>query len=561
MNRRIVQSALALSILSVMSVLGHAEDIQTEQPASATEQVTAQSTDATKLEKIVLTAEEQVKQSLGASIITEEDLEKLPVVNDISEYVRRMPGVNLTGNSATGQRGNNRQIDIRGMGPENTLILVDGKPVTSRNSVRYGWRGERDTRGDSNWVPADAIESIEVLRGPAAARYGSGAMGGVVNIKTKKVTNEVHGSVELYTNQPEDSKEGATNRVGFNLSGPIVKDVLSYRLYGNYNQTDSDAADINPEVNGTRAAAREGVENQDISGRLAWQMTDAQSLTLDLATSRQGNEYTGDTQNSNYDASNTDATDAKTQLLNSLLGTETNTMYRDSFALTHDGKWAWGDTKLVAQYDRTKNKRLAEALAGGPEGSINSDTNRVTSNLETLRFNAETNIPLELYVPQVLTLGAEWVEDEFTDQASTTQGDGSYAEQLTSGDRSKMDSRIASAYVENNMRITDTTDLVLGLRFDDHDKSGSNWSPSLNLTQKLGDYFTLKGGVAKAYKTPNLYQNAEGYLLATNGNGCPIGLSRCVLQGNDDLKPETSVNKEVGIQFEKDIECQFDMVP
>lgn len=95
-------------------------------------------------------------------------------------------GVNLTGNSATGQRGNNRQIDIRGMGPENTLILIDGKPVNSRNSVRYGWRGERDTRGDSNWVPVNAIESIEVLRGPAAARYGSGAMGGVVNIKTKK---------------------------------------------------------------------------------------------------------------------------------------------------------------------------------------------------------------------------------------------------------------------------------------------------------------------------------------------------------------------------------------
>ena len=34
---------------------------------------------------------------------------------------------NLTGNSSTGQRGNKRQIDIRGMGPENTLILVDGK--------------------------------------------------------------------------------------------------------------------------------------------------------------------------------------------------------------------------------------------------------------------------------------------------------------------------------------------------------------------------------------------------------------------------------------------------
>lgn len=555
MNRRIVQSALTLSILSVMSVMSNAEDLQTEQQTSSTAQITTQQTDPTKLEKIVLTAEEQVKQSLGASIITEEDLDKLPVVNDISEYVRRMPGVNLTGNSATGQRGNNRQIDIRGMGPENTLILIDGKPVNSRNSVRYGWRGERDTRGDSNWVPADAIESIEVLRGPAAARYGSGAMGGVVNIKTKKVTNEVHGSVELYTNQPEDSKEGATNRVGFNLSGPIVKDVLSYRLYGNYNQTDADAPDINPlTASGTRAAGREGVENQDIAGRLAWQVNDQQTLLLDIATGRQGNEYTGDIQNSNFDAAGTGGSFSNADYVRGLLGQETNTMYRDSYALTHEGKWDWGDTKLIAQYDKTKNKRIPESLAGGPEGSPNS-FNKKTSTLETLRFNAETNIPLEIVVPQVLTVGAEWVEDDFKDPSSTVQTDASGLINL-SADRESMQSRIASAYIEDNFKVTDSTDLVLGVHFDDHDKSGSNWSPSLNITQKLGDYFTLKGGIAKAYKAPNMYQTSEGYLLYTRGNGCPIKatqISQCYLIGNADLKPETSINKELGVQFEKDM--------
>ena len=545
MKTKWIHSTLSLAVLTILSTTSFAADEFQEQ-----------NSEATKLQAIVMTAEEQVKQSLGASIITQEDLEKLPVVNDISEYIRRMPGVNLTGNSATGQRGNNRQIDIRGMGPENTLILIDGKPVNSRNSVRYGWRGERDTRGDSNWVPADAIESIEVLRGPAAARYGSGAMGGVVNIKTKKVTNETHGSVEAFMSQPEDSKEGVSHRESFNLSGPIVKDVLSYRLFGNYNKTDADAADINPlTASGTRAAGREGVENKDIAARIAWQMTDQQSLTFDTSFGRQGNEYTGDTQNSNYDPNNANAEDDKTQLLNSLLGSETNTMYRDSFALTHEGQWDWGSSKIIAQYDRTKNKRLTEALAGGPEGSINSSNDRPVSDLKTWRFNAESSMPFELMVPQNLTIGAEWIEDDFTDTASTTQVDNSGMVDL-SMDRSSMSNRIGSVYVEDNIQLTDSTDVVLGVRFDDHNKSGSNWSPSFNLTQKLGEYWTLKGGIAKAYKAPNMYQNAEGYLLFTRGNGCPdtsaTASGSCYLVGNANLKPETSINKEVGIQFEKD---------
>lgn len=544
MSNRMMKSVLTVSILSAMlSVANAAETDKAQQQENE-----SQPQDAVKLETMVLTAEEQVKQSLGVSIITEEDLDKLPVTNDISEYVRRMPGVNLTGNSATGQRGNNRQIDIRGMGPENTLILIDGKPVNSRNSVRYGWRGERDTRGDSNWVPVNAIESIEVLRGPAAARYGSGAMGGVVNIKTKKVSNELHGSIETYTNQPENSKEGDTNRVSVNLSGPIIQDVLSYRIYGNYNKTDNDAPDINPVVgsNGYRAAGREGVENKDINARLAWKMTDHQHLLFDIGSGRQGNLYAGDSQNSNLDPTIND-------ILSQLFGKETNTLYRDNYALTHEGEWSWGDSKLIAQFDRTKNKRLPEGTAGASEGRINSLEDRVTSTLDTLRFNGEVTVPLELYVPQNLTIGAEWVEDDFSDEENTKQGDGSYGENLTTGDRSKMKSRIASGYLENNMKITDATDMVVGIRFDDHNRSGSNWSPSLNLSHKLGDYFTLKGGIAKAYKAPNLYQNAEGYLLGTRGNGCPIGLSQCVLQGNANLKPETSINKEIGFEFQKDI--------
>jgi ferric enterobactin receptor len=104
--------------------------------------------------------------------------------------------------------------------------------------------------------------------------------------------------------------------------------------------------------------------------------------------------------------------------------------------------------------------------------------------LDTTRFNAETNIPLDIFLPQALTLGAEWVEDKFSDATSTVQADASGLVQLPS-DRTHMKSRIASAYIEDNFKVTDATDLVLGVRFDDHSKSGSNWSPSLNITQNL----------------------------------------------------------------------------
>ena len=64
---------------------------------------------------VVDTAEQALKQAPGVSIITAEDLASRPPANDLSEIIRTMPGVNLTGNSTSGQRGNQRQIDLRGM--------------------------------------------------------------------------------------------------------------------------------------------------------------------------------------------------------------------------------------------------------------------------------------------------------------------------------------------------------------------------------------------------------------------------------------------------------------
>ncbi|EEG34850.1 TonB-dependent siderophore receptor [Neisseria flavescens] len=534
---------LAILPLALISAFSHAAE------EKAVEQA--------EVDTVYVTAEKQLQQSLGVSRISKDDIDKRPAANDISEFVRTMPGVNLTGNTATGQRGNKRQIDLRGMGPENTLILIDGKPVNSRQSERISMRGERNTRGDSNWVPVEEIESITVLRGPAATRYGSGAMGGVVNIVTKKVSKEFKGQVNLYANQPQDSKEGATRRIGFNLSGPIIQDTLGFRIYGNLNKTDADAADINAGHGNDSAAGVEGVRNKDIAGRLQWKISPAQTLILDSSYSRQGNIYNGDTQNSN----------PRSALVNSLADSkaETARLYRSAYSLTHDGAWEWGDTKNVISYERTVNSHLPEGLAGGPEGSY-TGLDFVQSRLKNLRFSSEANIPFKLGVDNVLTVGAEFTDSKLDDPTSNSQSltdtiPGKPPRKVVnifsgvSEHRSgKTSQRNWAAYVEDNISLTDKTHLIPAIRFDHNSASGSNWSPALNFSHQIGENWLVKGGIARAYKAPNLYQASSDFILYTRGQGCPLNAPNnvsCFYMGNSNLKPETSINKEIGLEFNK----------
>lgn len=508
---------------------------------------------------ITATAAEQNLQAPGVSTITAEEIRRNPAARDISEIIRTMPGVNLTGNSSSGQRGNNRQIDIRGMGPENTLILIDGKPVTSRNSVRLGWRGERDTRGDTGWVPPEMIERIEVIRGPAAARYGNGAAGGVVNIITKKSSQQWHGSWNGYFNVPEHKAEGATKRTNFSLSGPLGDDV-SFRLYGNLDKTQADARNINESHKSLRTgnyadtvpAGREGVINKSINGQLRWEFAPMQALEFDTGYSRQGNLYAGDTQNTNSNA-----------LVTEKYGAETNRLYRQSYALTWNGGWDNGvTTSNWAQYVHTRNSRVPEGLAGGTEGIFdpNATQSFVDSDLADVTLHSEVNLPFELLVNQNLTLGAEWNQQRLKDLLSNTQPlTGQTGGGLIPGyrdtDRSPYSkAEIFSLFAEDNMELTDSTTLTPALRFDHHSVVGNNWSPSLNLSQGLGDDFTLKMGIARAYKAPSLYQLNPSYILYSRGQGCYASTTNvgCYMLGNEDLKAENSINKEIGLEFKRD---------
>lgn len=541
LSRLSVAILIDIGLAASFAPAAFAAETSTETSTSSNESVDADGG------TIVVNAAQQTLQAPGVSTITADEIKKRPPARDVSEIIRTMPGVNLTGNSTSGQRGNNRQIDIRGMGPENTLILIDGRPVTSRNSVRLGWRGERDTRGDTSWVPPEMIERIEVIRGPAAARYGNGAAGGVVNIITKKETNEWHGSWNTYFNAPEHKQEGSTKRTNFSLSGPLGDD-FSFRLYGGLAKTQADAQFINEGHQSLRTgsyadtvpAGREGVENKDINALLRWAFAPMQTLEFEAGYSRQGNLYAGDTQNTNTSA-----------LVQSEYGEETNRLYRQNFAVTWTGAWDNGiSTNTYAQYENTRNSRMNEGLAGGTEG-IFSDSGFSTIQLDDVLLHSEVSIPFELLINQTATIGTEWNQQRMKDGVSNSQAlSGGNIAGVSSGTRSPYSqAEIFSLFAEDNMELTDSTMLTPALRFDHHSIVGNNWSPSLNLSQGLGDDFTLKLGIARAYKAPSLYQTNPNYILYSRGQGCADSSGACYLMGNEDLKAETSINKEIGLEW------------
>jgi len=505
--------------------------------------------DAATLDTIRVSAEQIARQALGASTLLADDIQRQPPRGDIAELLRTLPGVNLTGNSTSGQRGNNRQIDIRGMGPENTLILVDGKPVSSRQSVRYGWRGERDSRGDTSWVAPEQIERIDVLRGPAAARYGNGAAGGVVNIITRAPGDAFTGSLNLYAQQPEHSVDGNSRRAQVQMSGPLGERV-SFRLSGSASRVDADDFEINKahasKRTGSNAgsfpAGREGVRGRNFNTELRWQVNDDHRIDLGAGFSRQGNIYTGDTQNTNRNP----------EVLK-WIGGETNRLYRQTYDLSHRGRYGEATTSLTwLALEDTRNTRLLEGMAGGTEGIFNP--NGGFGSIDFTSLNAHTELSHTLTgarVDQVLTAGLDLVNTRLDDRSSALKARNPQPNvPPPPGDwQGKIDARLISAFIEDNLYLGERWMLTPALRFDHHDKTGSTLSPALNTAFNLTSAWTAKLGLARAYKAPNLYQANPGYALYSAGIGCWGGGGACYLMGNPDLKAETSFNTEFGVEY------------
>ncbi len=441
---------------------------------------------ARTLDTVVVTASgfEQEIQDAPASIsvITREDLDK-KFYRDVNDALVEVPGVIVTGG------GDRQDISLRGMGPKYTLILIDGKRQNSRET-----RTNSDSTGvEGGWTPPlSAIERIEVVRGPMSSLYGSDAMGGVINIITRKVPAEWGGEIRLDTTIQESSKSGDIYQGNFYLAGPIKTDLLGLQIYGQATQRDEDNI-----FDGYRKR-----NSDSVTAKLALTPNRDHDIVLEATTMRQKLQETlGKTVEPLPPGASCPRTGCPAS---------SQTDYRSNkWALSHTGRWGWGVSDSYVQQEEFDNRSRQMKI-------------------KNLDLQTSWTLPLGSHM---LTLGGSYLNQRLNDQTGN---------QLANGPN-KVERYQWALFAEDEWRLTESFAVTGGLRMDEDENFGTHFSPRLYGVWHMAERWTLKGGVSTGFRAPDLRQTVAGWGQVSRGGN---------MYGNPDLTPEKSVTEEIGILYD-----------
>ena len=476
-----------------------------------------------QMETVVVTASgfEQVVRDAPASItvITREELEKKPFKN-LGEAVEDVEGVSVERGGKTG----GMNISMRGLGPDYTLILVDGKRV-NRNSSGSRPNGFGDV--DTSFIPPlSAIERIEVVRGPMSTLYGSDAMGGVINIITRKVASEWGGSVKLEGTVQMNSDFGNSYSPSIYLSGPIKEDLLGVSVYGSY-QRNLAGKETYP---ATEAEARSGDFTGDISGNGFPDSKIVNSGIRFALTPNRNNDILLDIEHGSqrYDNSNGQLGELSFKTPAGIAGGgyETTQRYdKTRYGLSHQGRYGdlVADSSIIYETTETKGRTNPMSV---PRLSTDGAPRKLQ--YDNLVLDSKWNWSL-LDDTHNLTFGGQWREQKFQDGLVTSPLD--------------LKQWQWALFIEDEWRIVENFALTLGARYDQNEQFGGNWSPRAYAVWNAAPQWTVKGGVARGYRAPDLNIMTDG-IIGLRGQGTmPI-------LGSSTLTPEKSTSSELGLYYD-----------
>jgi outer membrane receptor for ferrienterochelin and colicins len=400
-----------------------------------------------------------------------------------------------------GQDFSGQGASIRGVQQDRVLVMVDGERAVGRVNGSI----------DLSQYALTSVEKIEVVKGTGSTLYGSDAIGGVINIITRRPgTNtsraDIYADFGSHTSyNPAVDLEYGGDRIGVSLGGKLQS-------------TDGfDLDQSTPHTNGESAATR-----LNLNGKVRAELSPAWSLT---GSARFMNE-------------DLDWIESEVRELSVIRDTvyvyddaETNRRFEGSTSL----EYLAGDSYHMklrlfgTLYQHNWNKF-------GDNGRSWVDT----SETEDRYLEAAYTANLVIADNHVATYGADVVYQDLT---STELSSANEADRSIAG------------YLQYEYRPVAQVTILPGIRWEDHSSFGSTVNPSFNLMYRPSDQIKLRGFVGRGYRAPSIKQQyfvfdhtAAGYVVYGGRAPLPTELT----SGDGSFKPlteEHSINSSVSAEF------------
>ena len=516
-------------------------------PAWAQESTDSPSFD---LEQVIVTAAKRAQllkdTPANVAVITGEDLQKIGA-KTFDDALSLVAGVKV-GRPYGMALVTPQSINIRGIqGPDRTLLLVDGVPINNGNNDFI----------NLNIIPVDSIERIEVVKGGYSALYGSNALGGVINIITKTGKGLKKGEVK--SNARAEFGNYGTQNYKFSLQGAGEKTNYSIgfeknhtdnyfyndRMYDSLSAMDS-GTNINKVVIGSVGSGSSKVDfverdayNLDydgtkLNGKINYQINAKSSLALSAGYSKNesGSKDARLIWKVPFDSFKTVQRDSENITSESYLGLNYENQISDKLKSTVK----FSQTKHDSKYSDEACIGMITVPIPFPPFSTTlpnyvPSTRKSDSTLNKVELQLENKVNEKNY----LTMGIEknWKEGHWyytNDNTSTPI--------FPSALNSAKDDNWA-VYLQDEIKVNEKTDLVLGARYDKHSKFGSAFSPKAGLIHRVDKDTRLRVNAGHSFKAPGLYQLYEPDWFFAPFN---------VFRSNPDLKAEKVDSYDIGVE-------------
>lgn len=408
----------------------------------------------------------------------------------LPEALAAVPGLRV---SPSGGPGAQTSVFTRGTNSNHTLILIDG--------VRAGDPSTPNGAYDFAHLLLDDVERIEIVRGPQSSLYGSDAIGGVINIITRRGRDGLHGYARV---------DGGSFRTLSEAAGvSSAQNRFHYAL--NASHTESDGQDVTPaRLRAGAPAESDGYRNTTVSANAGFAPTADTMLNLLTRYSEA---------RSQLDVGSGEDPDSESTARQSTVRAEA----RGTFL---NGLWR---PLLAVNHTRHQRENFNERqTATGDE-----DHTRYSGTRDTVEFQND----LYLGTANVMTVGAETAKETMQTSGTSVYGSG-FGDFIITQDTDTSE-RARSVYLLDQLRLGRRWRGNAGIRWDDHD----TFDPVV--TYRIAPLFLipetatrLKASYGTGYKAPSLF---ERFGIAPTNYGFAY-------TGNPTLQPEESRGWEAGLE-------------